>query len=57
MVHGLLGADSAEQTLRLATAIAAQAVTQIGFGINDRAQLAQLQHDVRLGEEQQEGCR
>ncbi|AIL60053.1 1-phosphofructokinase [Pseudomonas alkylphenolica] len=57
MVHGLLSADSAEQTLRLATAIAAQAVTQIGFGINDRTQLAQLQHDVRLGEEQQEGCR
>ena len=57
MVHGLLNGDAPAQTLRLATAIAAQAVTQIGFGINDRAQLAQLQHDVRVGEEQQEGRR
>ncbi|TDF80227.1 1-phosphofructokinase [Pseudomonas sp. H9] len=57
MVHGLLTAAAAAHTLRLATAIAAQAVTQIGFGINDRAQLAQLQHDVRLSEAQQEGCR
>jgi 1-phosphofructokinase len=57
MVHGLLSATAPEQTLRLATAIAAQAVTQIGFGINDRTQLAHLEHDVRLREEQQEGCR
>ncbi|MDD2057389.1 1-phosphofructokinase [Pseudomonas sp. GD03860] len=57
MVHGLLGGDTPAQTLRRATAIAAQAVTQIGFGINDRAQLAQLEQGVQLREEQQEGCR
>ncbi|WP_248798793.1 1-phosphofructokinase [Pseudomonas sp. MWU13-2105] len=48
MLHGLLSAHSAEQTLRTATAIAAQAVTQIGFGISDRAQLAQLESGVRV---------
>ncbi|NWA26760.1 1-phosphofructokinase [Pseudomonas gingeri] len=48
MLHGLLSAHSAEQTLRTATAIAAQAVTQIGFGINDTAQLAQLESGVRV---------
>lgn len=57
MVHGLLSGDAPAQTLRRATAIAAQAVTQIGFGINDREQLAQLERDVSLREEQQEGCR
>ncbi|QVM97553.1 1-phosphofructokinase [Pseudomonas sp. SORT22] len=57
MVHGLLSADTPAQTLRRATAIAAQAVTQIGFGINDRAQLAQLESQVQLTEEQQEACR
>ena len=34
------------QTLRRATAIAAMAVTQIGFGISDDAQLAHLQSGV-----------
>ncbi|MEF9673083.1 1-phosphofructokinase [Pseudomonas sp. PCH446] len=48
MLHGLLSAHSAEQTLRTATAIAAQAVTQIGFGISDKAQLAQLESGVRV---------
>lgn len=48
MLHGLLSAHSAEQTLRTATAIAAQAVTQIGFGISDQAQLAQLESGVRV---------
>jgi 1-phosphofructokinase len=48
MLHGLLSADTPEQTLRTATAIAAMAVTQIGFGINDRAQLAQLEQGVRV---------
>lgn len=56
MVHGLLSAQSPQQTLRAATAIAAQAVTQVGFGIHDRAQLAQLEAGVQLTE-QQEGCR
>ncbi|MFJ5284707.1 1-phosphofructokinase [Pseudomonas sp. NPDC088429] len=48
MLHGLLSADTPEQTLRTATAIAAMAVTQIGFGIHDRAQLAQLEQGVRV---------
>lgn len=48
MLHGLLSGHSAEQTLRTATAIAAQAVTQIGFGISDKAQLAQLESGVRV---------
>lgn len=48
MLHGLLSADTPEQTLRTATAIAAMAVTQIGFGINDPARLAQLEQGVRV---------
>lgn len=48
MVHGLLAGWPAERTLAHATAIAAQAVTQIGFGINDRAQLAALESAVRV---------
>ncbi|MFJ4065141.1 1-phosphofructokinase [Pseudomonas sp. NPDC089996] len=55
MVHGLLAAQCPQQTLRCATAIAAQAVTQVGFGICDREQLAQLEAAVQLTE-QQEGC-
>jgi len=55
MLHGLLQAEKPSQTLRRATAIAAQAVTQIGFGLGDRAQLAQLEAAVQLTEEQ-EGC-
>lgn len=46
MLHGLLSGESPEQTLRRATAIAAMAVTQIGFGISDDAQLAHLQSGV-----------
>ncbi|QQZ42938.1 1-phosphofructokinase [Pseudomonas sp. SK3(2021)] len=48
MLHGLLSAHAVEQTLRTATAIAAMAVTQIGFGITDAAQLAQLEQGVRV---------
>ncbi len=48
MVHGLLAGEPAPQTLRRATAIAAQAVSQIGFGINDRAQLARFETQVRI---------
>ncbi|CAG8868002.1 Tagatose-6-phosphate kinase [Pseudomonas fluorescens] len=55
MVHGLLQAQAPAQTLRRATAIAAQAVTQIGFGIRDLEQLEQLEAAVQLTEEQ-EGC-
>ncbi|MBF8779503.1 1-phosphofructokinase [Pseudomonas fulva] len=56
MVHGLLAGEAAGQTLRRATAIAAQAVTQVGFGIRDQQQLERLQAGVQLTE-QQEGCR
>lgn len=54
MLHGLLSGDTPEHTLRRATAIAAMAVTQIGFGISDDAQLAHLQSgvDVRTLTEQ-----
>ena len=48
MLHGLLSDDTPEHTLRRATAIAAMAVTQIGFGISDDAQLARLENGVEL---------
>jgi 1-phosphofructokinase len=48
MLHGLLRFDVPETTLRRATAIAAMAVTQIGFGINDDAQLETLQSGVHV---------
>ncbi|MFI8741169.1 1-phosphofructokinase [Stutzerimonas zhaodongensis] len=48
MLHGLLEGWPAERTLTRATAIAAQAVGQVGFGITDTAQLAELQAAVRL---------
>lgn len=48
MVHGLLSGWPAERTLRQATAIAAQSVTQVGFGIRDRAQLQQLEGAVQV---------
>ncbi|NBA97866.1 1-phosphofructokinase [Pseudomonas sp. R5(2019)] len=57
MVHGLLGSDNAEHSLRTATAIAAMAVTQIGFGIDDPERLKQLEDGVSvraLTEEQEE---
>ena len=48
MVHGLLSGHSPEQTLRTATAIAAMAVTQVGFGISDAARLATLEGGVSV---------
>jgi 1-phosphofructokinase len=48
MVHGLLCGHSAQQTLRTSTAIAAMAVTQIGFGISDVAQLKLLEKGVNV---------
>ncbi|ANF84251.1 1-phosphofructokinase [Pseudomonas antarctica] len=48
MLHGLLSFDLPESTLRRATAIAAMAVTQIGFGISDDAQLARLESGVHV---------
>ncbi|MBD1587738.1 1-phosphofructokinase [Pseudomonas typographi] len=46
MVHGLLSAQTAERTLCTATAIAAMAVSQIGFGIPDLTALACLESGV-----------
>ncbi|SDI78287.1 1-phosphofructokinase [Pseudomonas flavescens] len=51
-LHGLLSEWPAERTLRLATAVAAQAVTQIGFGIHDRQQLARLEAAVAVTSKQ-----
>ncbi len=48
MLHGLLSGEAPEQTLRRATAIGAMAVTQIGFGIGDGAQLAHLESGVHI---------
>ena len=48
MLHGLLSGDTPEHTLRRATAIAAMAVTQIGFGISDAEQLARLESGVAV---------
>lgn len=48
VVHGLISGWPAERTLRCATAIAAMAVTQIGFGISDTAQLARLESAVHV---------
>ncbi|MBN0978130.1 1-phosphofructokinase [Pseudomonas hygromyciniae] len=48
MLHGLLSGEAPEQTLRRATAIAAMAVTQIGFGISDDAQLARFESGVHV---------
>ncbi|NQD94518.1 1-phosphofructokinase [Pseudomonas sp. CrR25] len=47
-LHGLLSGWPAERTLRLATAIAAQAVTQLGFGIHDREHLQRLEAGVSI---------
>lgn len=48
MVHGLISGHSPEQTLRSATAIAAMAVTQIGFGISDALHLVTLESGVNV---------
>ena len=48
MLHGLLAGWPAERTLTHATAIAAQAVGQVGFGITDTDGLADLEARVRL---------
>lgn len=48
VLHGLLSGAGAEQGLRTATAIAAMAVSQIGFGIGDPEQLARLQSGVSV---------
>lgn len=41
LIYGLLMRESSEHTLRLATAVAALAVSQSNVGITDRPQLPQ----------------
>ena len=48
MAHGLLTGLEPQDALRNATAIAAMAVTQIGFGIDDPARLAELANGVSV---------
>lgn len=48
LIYGLLMRESSEHTLRLATAVAALAVTQSNVGIVDRTQLAAMMSQVKL---------
>lgn len=48
MLHGLLSGLDARETLRQATAIAAMAVTHIGFGIDDAERLRKLEAGVSV---------
>ncbi|MCO8164098.1 1-phosphofructokinase [Pseudomonas sp. 21LCFQ02] len=48
LLHGLLNGHEPQQALRTATAVAALAVTQIGFGISDAAQLESLASGVTV---------
>ena len=48
LIYGLLMRESSEHTLRLATAVAALAVSQSNVGITDRPQLAAMMARVDL---------
>ena len=48
MVHGLLAGEAPEQTLRLATAVSALAVSQVAVGFSDVNILTPLLEQVRL---------
>jgi 1-phosphofructokinase len=48
MIHGLLSGFSAEETLKIATAIASHAVTQIGFRIPNAEKLNQLKAQTTI---------
>ena len=48
LIYGLLMRESSEHTLRLATAVAALAVSQSNVGITDRPQLAAMMAKVDL---------
>lgn len=50
MVHGLLLQQDDAQILRMATALATHAVTQVGFHIPQSEQLEQLMHDTSVYE-------
>ena len=48
MLHGLACGHSPEQTLQTAAALAAHAVSQIGFGIPDNERLSALKQDISI---------
>ncbi|MDU3075586.1 MAG: PfkB family carbohydrate kinase, partial [Mixta calida] len=48
LIYGLLMRESSEHTLRLATAVAALAVSQSNVGVTDRTQLAAMMARVDL---------
>lgn len=48
LIYGLLMRESSEHTLRLATAVAAMAVSQSNVGVTDRTQLAAMMAQVDL---------
>ncbi len=48
LIYGLLMRESSEHTLRLATAVAAMAVSQSNVGVTDRTQLAAMMARVDL---------
>jgi 1-phosphofructokinase len=48
LIYGLLMRESSEHTLRLATAVAAMAVSQSNVGVSDRTQLAAMMARVDL---------
>ncbi len=48
LIYGLLMRESSEHTLRLATAVAAMAVSQSNVGITDRTQLAAMMSRIEL---------
>ena len=48
MLHGLACGHSPEETLQTASALAAHAVSQIGFGIPDNERLSALKQDISI---------
>ena len=48
MIHGLLSSTSPEETLKTATAIASNAVTQIGFALPDFAVIEDLKSQISV---------
>lgn len=48
LAYGLAHYDDPQQILKVATALSAQAVTQVGVGISDRQQFTSLQQQVQL---------
>ncbi len=48
MIHRLLSSNSPEETLKTATAIASNAVTQIGFALPDFAVIEDLKSQISV---------